>query len=163
VGGSLFRIYRDVRFSKDKSPYKTNTGLHFRHEAAKDAHAPGFYLHLEPGRCFAGIGIWHPDAATARTIRQAIVDDPASWKKAAHRAAFRKDYALVGDSLKRPPRGYEEDHPAIDDLKRKDHIVVVKLSQKEVTGAGFAELVAQRFRLAAPYVGWLTKTIGLPF
>ena len=59
-GGSLFRIYRDTRFSKDKTPYKTNVGIHFRHELARDAHAPGFYLHIGPGEAFAGAGIWHP-------------------------------------------------------------------------------------------------------
>src|SRR3954469_13093814 len=82
VGGSLFRIYRDTRFSKDKTPYKTNTGMHFRHKAAKDAHAPGFYLHLAPGQVFGGGGIWHPDTKTATKLRQAIVDNPERWREA---------------------------------------------------------------------------------
>src|ERR687898_2540430 len=81
-GGSLFRIYRDTRFSKDKTPYKTNVGIHFRHELAKDARAPGFYLHLSPGEVFAGGGIWHPDGPTLTAIRQAIVDDPDRWRAA---------------------------------------------------------------------------------
>ena len=72
-GGSLFRIYRDTRFSKDKTPYKTNVGAHFRHAAGKDAHAPGFYLHLEPGTCFAGCGIWHPDNNTLGRIPIAAI------------------------------------------------------------------------------------------
>ena len=66
VGGSLFRIHRDVRFSKDKSPYKTNVGVHFRHEQAQDAHAPGYYLHLQPRNSFVGGGIWHPDTRYSR-------------------------------------------------------------------------------------------------
>src|SRR5262245_48947572 len=74
-GGSLFRIYRDTRFSKDKRPYKTNLGLHFRHERAKDAHAPGYYLHIGPDEVFAGGGIWHPGADVATRIREAIVAD----------------------------------------------------------------------------------------
>ena len=81
-GGSLFRIYRDTRFSKDKTPYKTNVGAHFRHTAGKDAHAPGFYLHLEPGACFAGCGVWHPDGPTLAGIRDTIVersDEFGSW------------------------------------------------------------------------------------
>ena len=73
VGGSLFRIYRDVRFSKDKTPYKTAAGVRFPHEECKDVHAPGFYLHLEPGEVFAGAGIWRPDAATLRRVRDRIV------------------------------------------------------------------------------------------
>src|ERR671918_1560675 len=81
-GGSLFRIYRDTRFSKDKSPYKTNLGIHFRHEQAKDAHAPGYYLHIGPGEVCAGGGIWHPNTEAVTRIREAIVADPKRWKHA---------------------------------------------------------------------------------
>ena len=81
-GGSLFRIYRDTRFSKDRTPYKTNVGIHFRYELAKDAHTPGYYLHLGPGEVFAGGGIWHPDTAAATRIREAIVADPQAWTRA---------------------------------------------------------------------------------
>src|SRR5215471_15655464 len=87
-GGSLFRIYRDTRFSKDKSPYKTNVGIHFRHERAKDAHAPGYYLHIGPGEVFVGGGIWRPDTETATAIREAIVADPEHWKRATHNNTF---------------------------------------------------------------------------
>ena len=82
VGGSLFRIYRDVRFSPDKSPYKTHGGIQFRHEAGKDVHAPGFYLHLEPANVFAAVGIWHPDSTALGRIRQALADDPKAWLQA---------------------------------------------------------------------------------
>ena len=78
-GGSLFRIYRDTRFSKDKSPYKTTAGIFFRHERSKDSHSPGFYLHLEPGSVFAGGGIWHADTKTSNAIREAIAADPDGW------------------------------------------------------------------------------------
>src|SRR5919109_5296747 len=81
-GGSLFRINRDTRFSKDKSPYKTNLGIHFRHERARDAHAPGYYLHIGPGEVFGGAGIWHPDSGAATKIREAIVEDPERWRGA---------------------------------------------------------------------------------
>ena len=111
-GGSLFRIYRDVRFSKDKRPYKTNIGAHFRHQAAKDAHAPGFYLHLEAGAVFAGSGIWHPDAPALTKIRDAIVADPKRWRRVTSAKALGTGGALGGESLKRPPRGYDPEHPA---------------------------------------------------
>jgi uncharacterized protein (TIGR02453 family) len=78
VGGSLFRIYRDVRFSKDKSPYKTHVGISFRHRNGKDVHAPGYYLHLEPGQVFAAAGIWHPDREHKRTMRVSRVP---SWAR----------------------------------------------------------------------------------
>jgi uncharacterized protein (DUF2461 family) len=80
VGGSLFRIYRDVRFSKDKTPYKTQAGVHFRHERSKDAHAPGFYLHLDPKEVFIGAGIWHPDKDALLQIRGALMDPPPGRK-----------------------------------------------------------------------------------
>ena len=94
-GGSLFRIYRDTRFSKDKSPYKTNVGIHFRHERAKDAYAPGYYLHIGPGEAFAGGGIWHPDTAGATRIRGAIVADPKGWTRATRTGAFAKRLELA--------------------------------------------------------------------
>jgi len=162
-GGSLMRVHRDVRFLKDKRPYKTNVGIQFRHIAGKDVHAPGWYIHLEPGQCFLGAGIWHPDADALRAIRSAIDSGPKNWKRVSTAKEFRALWEPTGDSLKRPPRGYEEDHPAILDLKRKDHIAVSKLTQAQIVGVGFAEEVARRFRIAAPYIGWLTKTIGLPF
>ncbi len=68
-GGSLMRIYRDTRFSKDKTPYKTNLGIHFRHEIGKDVHAPGFYFHIDREQIFIGAGIWHPDSSTLKKIR----------------------------------------------------------------------------------------------
>ncbi len=163
VGGSLFRIYRDTRFSKDKTPYKTNTGIHFRHEAAKDAHAPGFYLHLEPGQCFVGVGLWHPDSKTAGKIRQSIVDRSAVWKRSTQRKAFTTAFTLAGDSLKRPPRGFDPDHPLIEDLKRKDFIAMVKLSQKEVVAPGLIKQVTNIFRAGGPMMRFLCQAVGVPY
>ena len=78
-GGSLFRIYRDTRFSADKSPYKTHIGMHFRHLAGDDVHTPGFYLHLEPGGCLAGVGLWEPQGPALAAVRGAIVEHVAEW------------------------------------------------------------------------------------
>ena len=111
-GGSMFRIYRDTRFSKDKSPYKTYTGIQFRHEAGKDAHAPGFYLHIQPGSCFAGCGVWHPDGPALARIRQSIDENPAAWKRASRGKRFRGTFELSGDSLIRAPKGYDPSAPA---------------------------------------------------
>src|SRR5918996_3657025 len=141
-GGSLFRIHRNTRFSKDKSPYKPYTGIQFRHELGKDAHAPGFYLHLESGGVFAGAGIWHPDQPTLVRIREAIARDPEAWRKATAGERFR----LAGDSLKRAPAGFEPEHPLIEDLKRKDFIGVVTLTENQVCARGFVERFAQTCR-----------------
>src|ERR671922_2296813 len=113
VGGSLFRIYRDTRFSRDKSPYKTTAGIYFRHERSKEAYAPGLYLHLEPRNVFAGGGIWHADTKTAHAIRQAIVKDPDGWAEA--KAGI---HLGEGESLKRVPPAFDKDHPHADDLRR---------------------------------------------
>ncbi|HUG02428.1 MAG TPA: DUF2461 domain-containing protein [Longimicrobiales bacterium] len=162
-GGSLFRIHRDTRFSADKSPYKTHTGIQFRHEAGRDAHAPGFYLHLEPGGCFAGVGCWHPDAGALARIRDAIVEDPGRWRAAALRGPFAKIYELAGESLTRPPRGYDARHPLVEDLKRKDHIGVAELTRKRVTAAGFLDDFESLCRAGAPFVRWLCGAGGHAF
>lgn len=163
VGGSLFRIYRDTRFSKDKSPYKTYVGIQFRHDKGKDVHAPGFYLHLQPGECFAGVGIWHPDADALRSIRDAIVEDPAGWKRAVNGKAFKDRLELTGDSLSRPPQGYDPQHPLIEDLKRKDFIAVVSYTESALKSTGFLEKLAQDCRAGSSMVKYLCGALGLAF
>jgi uncharacterized protein (TIGR02453 family) len=163
VGGSLFRIHRDVRFSKDKSPYKTNTGVHFRHELGRDVHAPGFYLHLAPREIFVAAGIWHPDSATLAKIRDRIVADPDRWTSVTRGAPFADVYRIGGDSLKRAPAGYDPDHPLIDDLKRKDFVGVAELDEETVTADGFLDEYAGICRAAAPFVAFLCEAVSVPF
>lgn len=163
VGGSLFRIHRDVRFSKDKTPYKTQAGVHFRHERAKDAHAPGFYLHLDPKECFIGAGIWHPDKDALLKIRGAILDKPAAWKKAVGGAAFRRQFSLDGDSYKRPPAGIDRDHPLFEDLMRKDFIAVADLSRTDACAADFPKKFAASCKAAGPLVRFVAESLGLKY
>ena len=162
-GGSLFRIVRDTRFSRDKTPYKTNVGAHFRHAAGKDAHAPGFYLHLEPDMCFAGCGIWRPDGATVARIREAIHEGQDAWIRITTDPAFTGTFRLTGDSLKRPPRGYDADHPLVEDLKRKDFIATTSLVERQVLDAGFLEWFAGLTRTGAPLVAFLSGAVGVEF
>jgi len=162
-GGSLFRIYRDTRFSKDKTPYKTHVAMRFGHEAGGDVHAPGFYIHIEPGASYAGAGLWRPEAPLARQIRQAIVDDPAGWKKVAHGKAFLTRFEPDGDSLARPPQGFDPNHPLIEDLKRKDFIGGTRLEDQLVTSDRLITEFAVMTKAAAPYVAFLTRSVGLPF
>jgi uncharacterized protein (TIGR02453 family) len=160
-GGSLFRINRDIRFSKDKSPYKTAAGLHFRHEVGKDAHAPGFYLHLEPDGVFAGVGIWQPDAPTLAKIRDAIVNHADRWREAGHNGAFQATFTVGGETLKKPPKGYDPNHPLIEDLKRKDFVASTSLSEAEVCAPAFIDRYAEICRQATPYMRFLTTALGL--
>ncbi|MCH8982612.1 MAG: TIGR02453 family protein [Acidobacteria bacterium] len=166
VGGSLMRPYRDVRFSKDKTPYKTNVGIQFRHEAGKDIHAPGFYLHLEPRACFAGVGLWHPETAVTRRIRQAMNDDPAGWKKAAKGKAFTNTWSTTQDDdemLKRVPKELDADHPYADDLRMKSFIAGSRLSQSMVTSNGFDVELARMFQKADNFTRFLCDAIGVAF
>ena len=164
VGGSLFRIQRDTRFSKDKTPYKTHVGIHFRHFATKeDVHAPGFYLHLEPGGSFAGLGLWRPSATDANEIRQKIADESARWRRAAHDKRFTETYSLEGESLVRPPKGFEGDHPLIEDIKRKDFLGSTQLAQQTVTSSGFFETYVDLCKAGAPFMKFLCEAVGVGF
>ena len=157
-GGSLLRIYRDTRFSRDKKPYKTNAGLYFRHAAGKDIHAPGYYLHLAPGEVFMGAGMWHPDADALRAVRDAIVKDPRGWKLAARSGLSHGD-----ESLKRPPRGFDPAHPLIEDIKRTSFTTGVEFTEKQACSGTFATTFAEACRRQVPLMRFLAKAMGLPF
>jgi len=163
VGGSLMRIYRDTRFARDKTPYKTNVGIQFRHEMGRDIHAPGFYVHIAPGECFLGVGAWRPDRASLRLIRQAIVEQPARWRRATRGNRFRERFELAGDSLKRPPRDFPADHPLVEDLKRTDLVGLCELTERDVLDAGFPDNVASSFTAARPLMRFLCKAMNAPF
>lgn len=163
VGGSLFRIYRDVRFSKDKSPYKTHAGIHFRHKAGKTAHTPGFYLHLEPGGCFVGVGLWRPDGPTLTMIRDHIAEKPNAWREAVENSAFCESFTVDGDRLKRPPKGFDPDHELIEVLKLKDFTAIKHLNQRAVTKKGFIDDFATSCRIGGTLVEFLCSAIGQPY
>jgi uncharacterized protein (TIGR02453 family) len=162
VGGSLFRIHRDTRFSPDKSPYKTHTGIQFRHSAGRDVHAPGFYVHLEPGNVYLGAGMWRPDRTALAAVRSAIVADPARWRRMKRTLAAR-GLELAGDSLKRAPRGFPAEHPLIEDLRRTDYITSVRLTEEDACRPDFEGRLADAFRDMSPLMRFLTRALGLPW
>lgn len=153
--GSLFRIYRDTRFSNDKTPFKTHIGMQFRHANGKDVHAPVFYLHLEPDNCFAAGGVWHPDNNAVTKIRLAIVDEPEQWAKA------RRKLELEGDTLKRPPRGFDPNHRFIEDIKRKDFVASVELSEAQICGPRLMQDFTTACRSMLPLVEFTSRALGL--
>jgi uncharacterized protein (TIGR02453 family) len=162
-GGSMFRIYRDVRFSRDKSPYKTHAAAQFRHREGKDAHVPCFYLHLEPGNVFAGAGLWHPPGPALAMIRQSIMESPERWTEITTAPRFTDTFAMAGDSLKRAPRGIDPAHPLIDDLRRKDFICSTEFSEDAALRPDFVDRYADACRDAAPYVRFITEAVGHRF
>lgn len=163
IGGSLMRVFRDTRFSRDKTPYKTNIGIQFRHELGKDVHAPGFYLHISNDECFFGAGCWHPEPDALGRIRDLIASDPKKWFATRDNKQFTSHWSLVGDLLTRPPRGYAVDHPAMEDLKRKDFIGLAPLSAGEVTGSSLVKLAETRFSGAVPLMKFLCESVGAQY
>lgn len=163
-GGSMFRIYRDTRFAKDKTPYKTNVGCQFRHTAGKDAHAPGFYLHLEPGEIFFGGGVWMPPNPVLYKIRQRIVAKPEDWGRVIEDISFVKRFGeLRGDKLKRPPKGFDAEALYVEDLKRKSFVVMQQADESLAISQDFIDDVTDSFAAASPLMEFITRSLGLRF
>jgi uncharacterized protein (TIGR02453 family) len=158
----MFRIHRDTRFSKDKTPYKTNAALHFRHERAKDAHAPGYYLHLEPDNCFAGVGLWTPETRIQYDIREHIAENARTWEKAV--SALGGGLQLSREqALKRPPKGFDPDHPLIEDLKLKSFMAGTALDQEVVMADDFLGTYTDLLDTATPLMAFLCDAVGVDF
>ena len=163
TGGSLMRIHRDIRFARDKTPYKTNVGIQFRHERGKDAHAPGYYVHIDPDEAFVGAGIWHPDPTALKSIRTHIVEQPDAWAKVRRSRNLRRSFEFAGTSLQRPPRGFAAEHEWIDDLKRKDFIVVHALDHRDLYRKDAVARIGAVFRDATPLMSFLCAAVGVRF
>jgi len=163
IGGSLFRIHRDIRFAADKSPYKTAVGMSFGHDRGRAGPAPGLYLHLEPQQSFAGGGVHMPDTATVTRIRDAIVKDTPSWKKIVSDSRFAPMFENMGDALKRPPQGYAADHPFVDDLKRKSYVWHTRFTEADVCRGDFIDGYLEACRLANPMDRFLATALGAPW
>ena len=163
VGGSMFRIQRDTRFSKDKTPYKTHLGLRFPHEQAKKTTAPGFYLRLSPEGTILGVGMWHPDTASLARIRGRIDSEPEQWLGAKEDPNFRRHFELAGESLKKPPRGYPKDHPLLEDLKRKDFVGFREMEFGNLFKESFIDEVTAAFHSSHAFMEFLCGALRLPF
>ena len=164
VGGSLFRIQRDTRFASDKTPYKPWQGARLFHARGRQVEAPSFYIHLQPGNCFVGAGLWHPQGETLRRVRHFIVDNPGSWKAAAHAPAFRRRYDLDEDEmLVRPPRGVPADFAFIDDLRHKNFVALRAIDDATVLGPRLRQVLAADLVALAPFVDYLCAALDLEF
>ena len=164
VGGSLFRIQRDTRFANDKTPYKTWQGARLFHARGRQVEAPSFYIHLQPGNCFVGAGLWHPESATQRTVRQFIFDNPGSWKAAAHAPAFRRRFDLGDDEkLVRPPRGFPPEFEFIEDLKLKNFVALRAIDDDVMLGSRLRQTLATDLGALAPFMDYLCAALDLEF
>ena len=164
VGGSLFRIHRDTRFSNNKAPYKEWQGARLFHARSKEVEAPSFYIHLQPGNCFIAAGLWHPEPDTLRRLRQFIVDNPGSWVNAAHAKAFRKRFDLDdSEMLVRPPRGYPADFVHLDDLRRKNYVAIRMIDDATMTGPRLLATLAKDLQQLVPLMDYLCAALDLEF
>jgi len=164
---SMFRIHRDIRFSNDKSPYKTHAACWFHHRDATrrvgseaTEGSAGFYFHLEPGRSMIGAGVWMPPRPQLHRLRAAIDDNPQSFDRVV-RGLPRRFGGLDDESvLKRMPRGYAEDHPAATWLRYQSFTTGRALTDAQVTGSRLATLLADEFEAMLPLVRWLNQALG---
>jgi len=164
VGGSLFRIHRDARFSHDKSPYKTWQGARLFHERRREVAAPSFYVHLQPGESFVGAGLWHPEPETQRRVRHFILDNPGSWKAAAHAPALRRRFDFEEtEKLVRPPRGFPADFEFIDDLKHRNWVMWRSLDDATMTGPRLLSTLGKDLAALGPFVDYLCAALDLEF
>jgi uncharacterized protein (TIGR02453 family) len=156
MGGSMFRIYRDTRFSSDKSPYKTWMAARFPHDTRKqNPSVPAFYLHLGIDQSFAGGGAYHIERPALTRIRQRIVDEPRVWAKVISAVDVQ------GEQLKRAPAGFPSDHEHVEDLKRQNVFAMTEFSQKVVTGRDFLDRFTDACAAVAPLLEFQTKALGL--
>lgn len=165
---SLFRIYRDVRFSKDKSPYKTHAACWFYHQDAgrgvggEAEGGAGFYFHFEPGEILIAAGIWMPPRPLVQKIREAIIEDQEEFERLVDSPAFKRRYRGLDTEgmLKRMPRGYREDHPAARWLRYQSFTVARMLSEKDFFSPRLARTLAKDYEALTPYVRWLNRALG---
>lgn len=166
---SIFRIHRDVRFSKDKSPYKTNAACQFYHQdagrgAGQDAEGAGagLYFQIADGECFVAGGMWMPARPALEKIREAVADDPASLDRIVRAPTFRRRFGALSEEamLSRLPRGYADGHPAERWLRYKSFTASRVLTEREVTSPRLAAMIERDFWALVPLVRWLNGAIG---
>ena len=163
VAGSMMRPYRDTRFARSKLPYKTNVGVHFRHERGNDAHAPGFWMHIEPGEFWLAVGMWKPNAEALDKVRRRIAEFPEQWLCARDDNRFRAVWEVVGDALKRPPRGFDPAHPLIEDIKRKEFLGSCDMGMEELYRPDLIDRVAACYSTSTPFMEFLSDALGLRY
>lgn len=163
-GGSMFRIYRDVRFSKDKSPYKLHAACQFRHKVGKDAHAPGFYVHISPDEVIFGGGIWMPPNPVLNKIRDTLVENPQEWQRIkTNKSIMKLCGGIGGDGLKRPPRGFDANHRHIEDLKRKSFFAMRHEKPELIYSKNFIDEVEATFKASKPLMKYICFAMDIPF
>lgn len=161
-GGSLTRLHRDTRFSKDKSPFHTHVGMHFWHTSGKKMETPGFFVRIAADEVLVATGMHQPEPPALEKIRKSIDADAKAWTRASRDAAFLKAWGgLEGESLKRVPAPWPADHPFADDLRRKDFTAFARLPGAKAAQPGFSADLVRRWQASAPLMRFLNDAVGL--
>lgn len=156
----IFRINRDIRFSNDKSPYKTNFGAAIS-EGGKHSENPSYYFHLQPGENFVGGGIYMPQGEVLKKIRQEVDYNPEELKGIVEDSEFRKMYGEIrGEKLKTAPKGYPMDHPNIEFLKLKSFVVMRDIKEWDLKKEGVVDMVVESFRVMKPFNDYLAVAVS---
>jgi len=156
----LLRIYRDVRFSKNKDPYKNNYGISFAVKG-KGVNEPGYYLHIQPGSCFFGAGFWMPEAADLKKIREEIDYNTSEFLEIIEDKSFKNTFQLSQeDKLKKVPKGYETDHPQIELLKLKSFIATFPIKDEEFFKPAIVNQLKNAFESVYPFILFLRKAVA---
>jgi uncharacterized protein (TIGR02453 family) len=163
TAGSMMRPYRDTRFARSKLPYKTNVGIHFRHERGQDAHSPGFWMHIEPREFWLAAGMWKPPADALEKVRRRMAEFPNDWLAARDDPGFREIWQVVGDALKRPPRDFDPGHPLVEDIKRKEFLGFHRMGMEELYRPDVADRVAACYDATRPFMKFLCGALELRF
>lgn len=154
----MFRIYRDVRFSKNKTPYKTHFGLAFHRE--KPALRGGYYLHLEPENSFLGVGFWAPEKEDLQRIRKELEIDAEEYRQIMVNKAFKKHWgSLSGEEVKTAPKGFSKEHPNIDLIKKKQHVFIKNFSDQEVLSSDFIGVIDTHFQNIRPFFDYMSHVL----
>jgi uncharacterized protein (TIGR02453 family) len=159
TGGSMMRIYRDIRFSKDKTPYKTRVAARFVAVGKGGGPMPSYYVSFGAAGSRTAAGIWHPEPDALSKIRDAIVKNPKAWQRAISTKQLG-GLELGGESLSRPPRGYAKNHPLIKDIMRKDFMIGATLEERDVLGPKLKDVVLANYRKMSAIVGFLAQALG---
>src|SRR5215467_2632883 len=168
---SMFRIHRDVRFSKSKAPYKTNAGAWFYHREAGrkvgttgDGGGAGFYFHIDPTTCFMAGGLWMPARPALQRVREAIAAQPAALARLTSAPDFRRRFDGLSEDakLQRVPRGFPPDHPAAEWLKLQSFTASASIEPSVVSSPRLVDRLCRDFELLVPLVRWLNRALGYP-
>ena len=154
----IFRIYRDVRFSKNKIPYKTHFGLSFKRE--KPALRGGYYLHLEPGKSFLGVGFWAPEKEDLLRIRKELEVGADEYRQIIEKKTLKKYWgSLSGDEVKTAPNGFSKDHPDIDLIKKKQHVFIKNITDQHVHSKDFVDIIDEHFKTIRPFFDYMSNVL----